>query len=281
VSETTRPRLAFSTLACPEWDAATVVRHAAEGGWDGIEWRGGPEGTVRSDWTEERRVGLRSAMDEAGLVSVAVTTYTDLISGDAAVVRTSIADAVAHAELARDLAAPAIRVFLGERDDDAPEETLERRAIDALSELLERVRALDVSVAIEPHDDHVRSERIRPLLEALPDPGLGVVWDIGNAWSVSEDPAVGLAAYDGRIAWVQVKDGTGVAETWRLCDLGDGDVPIDRALSSLHSGSALDGGGLPTVSLEWERAWDPELAPAEVALPRAHAWLMRHVGRDS
>jgi beta-glucosidase len=220
-------------------------------------------------------------MDAEGLASIAVTTYTNLISGDAGVVRGSIADAAAHAELARDLGAPAIRVFLGERDDEAPVETLERRAIDALDELLERVHPLGVSVAIEPHDDHVRSERIRPILEALPDPSLGVVWDIGNAWSVGEDPATGFAAYDGRIAWVQVKDGTGIEATWRLCDLGEGDVPIDRALSSLHPGSALDGGSLPTISLEWERAWDPELAPAEVALPRAHAWLVRHVGGDT
>jgi sugar phosphate isomerase/epimerase len=281
VSETSRPRLAFSTLACPEWDAATVVRQAAAGGWDGIEWRGGPDGTVRMRWTAERRADLRSAMDAEGLASIAVTAYTNVISGDPAVVRASIADAVAHAELAHDLGAPAIRVFLGERDDDAPVASLERRAVDALSDLLERVRPLGISVAIEPHDDHVRSERLRPILDALPDPSFGVVWDIGNAWSVGEDPGTGLAAYDGRIAWVQVKDGTGIDETWRLCELGDGDVPIDRALSSLQPGSALDRRSPPTISLEWERAWDPELAPAEVALPRAHAWLVEHVGRGT
>ena len=94
---------------------------------------------------------------------------------------------------------------------------------------------------------------------------------------MGEDPAIGLAAYDGRIAWVQVKDGTGIGETWRLCDLGEGDVPIGRALSRLRPGSALAGHDIPTISLEWERPWDPELAPAEVALPRAHAWLMTHV----
>jgi sugar phosphate isomerase/epimerase len=280
VSATDRPPLAFSTLACPEWDAATVVRHAAAGSWDGIEWRGGPDGTVRTDWTKERRASLRSAMDEAGLASIAVTTYTDLISGDSGVVRASVIDATTHAELARDLGAPAIRVFLGERDDDASPETLERRAIDALAELLERVRPFGVTVAIEPHDDHVHSDRIRPILDALPDPALGVVWDIGNAWSVGEDPAVGIAAYEGRVAWVQVKDGTGIGPTWRLCELGAGDVPLDRALSSLGPRSGL-GARDPAISLEWERAWDPELAPAEVALPRAHAWLVRHLRRGT
>ena len=278
---TRRPRLAFSTLACPEWDASTVVWHAATGGWDGIEWRGGPDGTVRTDWTADQRSALRQAVEVAGLRSIAVTTYSNVISGDPGVVRSSIADAVAHAELARDLGAPAIRAFLGERDDDATDGTLERRAIDALGELLDRVRALEVTVAVEPHDDHVRSDRIRPILDALPDPALGVVWDIGNAWSVGEDPADGLAAYAGRICWVQVKDGTGVDATWRLCDLGAGDVPLVRALASLAEACAVADTDVPPISLEWERAWDPDLAPAGIALPRAHAWLVRHVGRPA
>jgi len=217
-------------------------------------------------------------MDDAGLTSIAVTTYPNLISGDARVVRTSLADAAAHAELARDLDAPAIRVFIGERDDHVPGETLQRRAVDALGELLECVRPLGVSVAIEPHDDHVLAGTIGPILEALPDPALGVVWDIGNAWAAGEEPAAGIAAYAGRIAWVQVKDGKGVGETWRLCELGAGEVPLERALSSLADMCARSGMDLPYISLEWERAWDPDLGPPEIALPRAHAWLVRHVG---
>ncbi|HET8785743.1 MAG TPA: sugar phosphate isomerase/epimerase family protein [Candidatus Limnocylindrales bacterium] len=273
-----RPRLAFSTLACPGWDAATVLRYAAGGGWDAIEWRGGPQGTVRTDWTLASRRALRKAIDEAGLASLAVTTYSNFISADPAVIQASLADATAHAELARDLGATAIRVFLGERDDGASDAILEGRAIEALTDLLERVRALGVTVAIEPHDEHVRSERIRPILAALPDPALGVVWDIGNAWSVGELPATGMAAYAGRIAWVQVKDGRGLGETWRLCELGAGEVPLGRALSSLVAHSRSLNAALPTISLEWERAWDPDLAPPELALPRAHDWLLRHVG---
>ena len=279
VNGTSRPRLAFSTLGCPEWDAATVVRHAAANGWDGIEWRGGSDGTVRPDWRAAQRGALRRAMDDAGLASIAVTTYTNLISADQAVVRASIADATAHAELARDLGAPAIRVFLGERDDDAESDILGRRAIEALTELLEHVRPLGVTVAIEPHDDHVRSESIRPILDALQDPALGVVWDIGNAWSVGEDPATGIAAYTQRITWVQVKDGTGIGETWRLCELGMGDVPLDRAISELVAAYAGTAASLPPISLEWERAWHPYLAPPDVALPQAHAWLVDHLER--
>jgi sugar phosphate isomerase/epimerase len=281
VSGASGPTLAFSTLGCPEWDELEVVRQAAGGGWDGVEWRGGPDGTVRTGWPSGRRRELRRAMDDAGLASIAVTTYSNLISGQPSVIRASIDDAVAHAELATDLRAPAIRVFLGERDDDAPAAALEGRATDGLAVLVDRVRPLGVRVAVEPHDDHVRWPAIRPILEALRGDALGVVWDVGNAWSVGEDPADSLAAYRGRIAWVQVKDGTGTGSTWRLCEPGDGEVPLERALSALAAACSNDGVDVPPISLEWERAWHPDLAPAELVLPRALAWLQRQFARPA
>ena len=273
------PRLAFSTLACPEWTAATVVRRAAAIGFDAIEWRGGPDGTVRTAWGTTTRRSLRGALDDAGLGSIAVTTYTNLISGAPDVVTRSIDDAAAHAELAADLAAPVIRVFLGIRDDEADEAELARRAGDALARLLERTRPIGITVAIEPHDAHVHAASIRPILAAIDDPALGVVWDIGNAWSVGERPADGLAAYDGRIAYVQLKDGTGVDEAWRLSALGQGEVPLDEALRGLTQASAARRSPVPPISLEWERAWHEHLDPAEVALPAAHAWMREHVHR--
>jgi sugar phosphate isomerase/epimerase len=277
VTGTSRPRLAFSTLACPEWDAATVVARAAAGGWDGVEWRGGPEGTVRSDWPTERHAALRRAMQAADLDSIAVTTYTDLVHCDPSVVERSIAHAVASAEVAAELGAPVIRVFLGEPTDDAPVAVLTARAIPALERLLERVRRVGVAIAIEPHVAHVAAATIRPILDAFPDPSLGVVWDIANAWSVGERPDAGFAAYVGRIRYVQVKDGVGAGQAWRLTDLGAGDVPLDEALTALARGNAAAGAEPPPISLEWERAWHPDLAPAEIALPRARAWLVAHL----
>ena len=273
------PRLAFSTLACPEWTPETVVRRAAAIGFEGIEWRGGPEGTVRTASSPTKRRSLRRALDDAGLASIAVTTYTNLISADPDVIRQSIDDAADHAELAADLGAPVIRVFLGIRDDSAAGAELVRRAIDALSRLLERTRPIGITVAIEPHDAHVRASSIQPILETIDDPALGVVWDVGNGWSVGETPADGLAVYDGRIAYVQVKDGTGVDETWRLCAVGAGEVPLDDALRRLVTACAARRRPVPPISLEWERAWHEHLDLADTALPAGFAWLRDHVRR--
>src|SRR4051812_1209383 len=94
-----RPLIAFSTLACPEWDPEAVIARAAEFGYDAIEWRGGPEGTVRTAWDDARRAAVRDAIDRAGIRSVAVTAYTNLVSRDTATRRESGAELVRHAAL--------------------------------------------------------------------------------------------------------------------------------------------------------------------------------------
>jgi sugar phosphate isomerase/epimerase len=267
------PLLAFSTLGCPEWDAGRVVVEAARIGFGGIEWRGGPAGTVRTDWSGAQREGLRRAVADSGLRSIAVTAYSNLISGDAGVRTASVAALVEHLRLAADLGAPWVRAFVGIADDEAPPDELAERAIDGLAAALDATLRLPVGLALEPHDDHVLSSSLAPILAALPGPGLGVVWEIGNAWAAGEDPAIGIAGYAGRIAWVQVKDGTGRGGTWQLCPLGAGDVPLRRALGLLAVRSRELGRPMPPVSFEWERAWHPDLDPPEQALPAAYAWL--------
>jgi sugar phosphate isomerase/epimerase len=270
--------MAYSTLACPDWDAETAIDRAAAYRFDGIEWRGGAEGTVRTAWPLARRRAVRAALDQTGIAAIAVTAYPNLISGDPVERSSSVVGIVDHVTLAGDLGAPVVRVFIGIRDDLAPDAELRQRAVAGLREALERTSRSGVVLAIEPHDDHVRAEAVRPILEAIQDPRLGIVWDIANAWAAGEPPAAGLAAYGGRIAYVQVKDGTGRGAEWRLCALGAGEVPLDGALAGLVRWATEHGGSVPPISLEWERAWHPELAPPEVALPAARRWLADRFG---
>ena len=265
------PVLAFSTLGCPEWDAETVVERAAAFRYDGIEWRGGPDGTVSTAWSAADRRRIRRRMADAGLTSVAVTAYPNLITSDRPARQRSVREIRSHVDLAADLGAGSVRVFVGIRDDAASDEALVGRAVDGLQEALDHGRERGVGLAIEPHDDHVRAESIRPILAAIPDPLIGVAWDIANAWSVGEDPEEGVRGYAGRIRYVQVKDGVGQNADWRLCGLGDGEVPLERALRALVASTA--DGRIPPISLEWERAWHPDLAPPDVALPAARSWL--------
>ena len=267
--------LAFSTLACPEWSPEEVIRRAAAMGYAGIEWRGGPDGHVRMDWPGPRRGAIRRAMADDGVEALAVTSYTDFISSDAGVRRKSVDHLRRHVELAADLGARCVRAFVGIADDGSPADVLIDRAADGLHEVVTTARDLGVGIAIEPHDDFATTSSIAPIIDRLDGSAVGVVWDIVNAWGAGEGPDVGITTIGDRIRYVQVKDARWVGDAgdvWQLTPIGDGDVPLSSALTSLAAR-----GPLPPLSVEWERAWHPELDSAEIALPRALVALRRLV----
>jgi sugar phosphate isomerase/epimerase len=262
------PRLAFSTLACPEWDPLEVVERAATMGFDGIEWRGGEDGHAGAQLPVADRSTLRQAMDERGLTAIAVTTYTDLVHPSAAVRDATVEDLLRHAEVAEALGAPSLRAFPGDRSDDVSDEVLLDRAADTLGRAVARLAGTGISIAIEPHDAFMSSAAIAGLLARLDHPQVGAVWDAGNTWSIGEQPEEGIRALGPWLRYVQFKDGTGRLPDWHLTLLGQGEVPLGQGIRLL----ARDHPEVP-VSIEWERPWHPELPPAEVALPAGLAHL--------
>jgi sugar phosphate isomerase/epimerase len=264
----TAPILAFSTLACPEWTPLEVVDEAAAMGFGGIEWRGGPDGHAGSHLPVAERRAIRAAMDAHGLVSIAVTTYTDLVHPSQAVRQASIEELRAHADVATDLGAPTLRAFPGDRVDDVPDAELLDRAADTLLRAGEALAGSRISIAVEPHDAFMASAPIAGLLARLDHPRVGAIWDAGNTWSIGEEPEEGIEALGPWLRYVQVKDGLGRRPDWHLTLLGEGEVPLGRALALL----ARVHPALP-VSIEWEKPWYPELPSADVALPAGLAHL--------
>ena len=263
------PALAFSTLACPEWSADDIVARAAAIGYDAIEWRGGPDGHVSTGWSAPRRAALHRLTVEHGMSALAVTSYTNFVTGDAHERADSVDHLRRHIELAAELGAPRVRAFVGIVDDDAPLFDLIERAVDGLAACVDSARASGVAIAIEPHDDFDTASSIAPILARL-EPSVGAVWDIVNAWGGGEDPAAGAEAIGQRVRYVQVKDAQWAGGEWRLTPIGEGAVPLVEGLRAL---AAI--GPLPPLSLEWERAWHPALDPPDVALPRELIALRR------
>ncbi len=268
-----KPRIAFSTLACPQWTWETVIEQARAMGYDGLEWRGGEQGHVNPSWTTSQRAALKRRMDQAQLVSLAVTSYTSFTSDDPRVRALNVESLQQHLELAADIGAPYVRVFLGELAKGQSFESVQSQIIECLSAALPHAHATGVGMAIEHHDDFVRTAALVPFLSALDDPYVGAVWDIANAWSAGESPEAGARNLAGRIAYVQVKDGTGQRPHWQLMPVGAGQVPLARALEQLRAQDYAGG-----FSVEWEYAWHPELPPPEGALPQALRFLRARWG---
>ena len=260
--------LTFSTLGCGEWSRETVIERAAAFGYDGVEWRGGPQGHVSPALPAAERQALRRRVTDAGLLSLAVTAYSRFVSPEAAERAAQLDHLRQHLDLAADLGAAYVRTFLGQLP---PGRTVAQAApaiADNLRAAAEYAAPLGVIVTPESHDDWVRSAALAEVLAAVPHPALRALWDFGNAFAAGEDPAEGLRLLGPRLGYVHVKDGLLIDGQWRLTQLGQGQVPLKNVIHGLR---ALGYTGALTV--EWERAWHPELEPAETALPAALAVL--------
>jgi sugar phosphate isomerase/epimerase len=256
----------FSTLACPSWTIQTVIANASAFGYDGIEWRGGPQGHIQPTAPTEQKTSLRQMCSDAGLMVLAVTAYTSFVSSSAEERQANIDDLRRYADLAAELGANYVRTFLGELPEGTNlDSSIYEKISDCLNIASDYAVSVGVKIAIEPHDDFVLSSTVIPILhQDKSHPALGVIWDIGNAFAAGEDPEEGFELLKDRIAYVQVKDGKGRGAEWQLCSLGEGNVPLSQAFQLLL---AHDYEG--AFSVEWEYAWHPELDPPEIALPAA------------
>lgn len=266
----------FSTLACGEWSAETVITRAVAFGYDGLEWRGGTQGHVSTTMPPAERQALRRRVGEAGLISLAVTAYSRFVSPEASERAAQLDELRRHLDLAADLGATFVRTFIGQ----LPPGRTAAQALPGICECLhaaaEHAATIGVVVAAETHDDFVRAAAVAEIIQAVKHPALQVVWDFGNAFAAGEDPAEGLARLGPDLGFVQIKDGVRTGADWRLTRFGEGEVPLARVIRDLLA--AGYGGGL---SVEWERAWHPELDPAETALPAALAAMRRWLAAAS
>jgi sugar phosphate isomerase/epimerase len=198
-------------------------------------------------------------------MSLAVTAYTSFVSNSAGERQANVDELRRYADLAVELDAKYVRVFLGELPEgtDIDSSVYEKISV-CLSTAAAHADSVGVKIAVEPHDDFVRSSIVVPILSRVQHPALRVIWDIANAFAAGEDPAEGFVLLKDRLAYVQVKDGKRFGYEWQLCSLGQGNVPLDQA-SELLLAHNYQG----AFSVEWEYAWHPELDPPERALPAA------------
>ncbi|NUT07052.1 MAG: sugar phosphate isomerase/epimerase [Hamadaea sp.] len=264
-------KLAFSTLGCSGLPLPEVVRLAQETGWPGVELRAAPDEPIHIGLSSAGRAAAKAAL--AGVTPLCVASYVKVAAdGDD---DACVADALAHADLAKDLGIPAVRVFpgasapgTGTLSPDAAQSSAEadERAVRRLATIAQRLPD-GVQIWLETHDSHPRGVDVARILQQVDDDRVRAIWDVLHPWRVGEPLTVSLAALHPYLAHVQVKDVLSPAERTPL-PLGAGTVPLRDALDLLRR-EAYDG----WLSLEWESKWHPEAGPLREALIASRAWL--------
>jgi sugar phosphate isomerase/epimerase len=258
-------RLAFSTLGCAGDPLDAVLELATSNDIRGLELRAADDEFTSVGLTAAQRRELRQRIEVAGLEILAVNSYVHLCGVDEQPLD-------AHLELAADLGARGVRVFL--RDDATPNAGTETdgptpgelRAMDRVASAPK-----DVHVLLETHDSHSSGKSVATFCDLLdrevPGHNAKVIWDAAHTWRTGESPAESLDLLQPWLDFVQIKDSDS-RQGFRPVRIGAGDYPINELLT------ALDGTDY-WLSLEWERKWHPDLPPLAEALPATRAWIKR------
>jgi sugar phosphate isomerase/epimerase len=234
--------LGFSTLGCPGLPLPEVVALAHRYGVDLVELRCTADEPVHSGLSAEERRAVRNTLASVRVGTLA--TYFRLCENDPA-------EIAPLAELARDLGAPALRIFAGRTPETTVELAAERLA--AASQV-----AGDVTLLLETHDMFLRGTEIAAVLAGSGARNVGAVWDIMHTWRAGESPTEAARALGPWVGEVQVKDAASGTERRPMIP-GTGTVPIRESLA------ALDNYTGPVV-LEHETRWYADADPFEDSL---------------
>jgi sugar phosphate isomerase/epimerase len=272
-------KLAFSTLACPQWSTEQVITNALNFGYDAIELRL-LDGEVIDPVKDAAKVVQAVKLSRSnGLEVCALDTSSRVNQPDEEGRAATLDDLRAWFRLAQEVQVPLLRIFGGsgkyDKGDTKPQPTeqeADRQVIDFLGQIAQEAVQAHVTVALETHDSFSSARRVGNILKAVNSPSVGALWDSQHPYRVGET-AEEVYNYLGRdkIVHVHVKDAlrTGATEKdWQLKLLGEGEVPVREQLQLLQQ-NGYNG----YASVEWEKKWHPEIPEPEVALPQHIHWL--------
>jgi sugar phosphate isomerase/epimerase len=265
-------RLAFSTLACPGWSLEQTVEVAAACGYRGLELRLIDGETIEPDLSRDERRRVRGLLAGAGLPVVAVDTSVRLAGAEPG---QAAADLRSFLDLAAEWESPLIRVFAGAWPPGHTREAVLEGMAHLLAIVAPDAERAGVGIALETHDTLSSAGDLAAVLERVPSPAVGGLWDVLHTHRMGETPAQVMRCLGERLLHVHVKDGrpqAGEGE-WELVLLGAGEVPVAGCLRAL-----TEHGYDRWLSVEWEKKWHPEIAEPEVALPQHAAELTRLIG---
>ncbi len=272
-----RMKLAFSSVACPSWDLATMVQHARDHGYDGIELRG-LQGQMHLPLAPELasnpgRVG--ELMRETGIELVCLCSSASFHVDDPSEIARNLAEVREYLDLAASLGCPFVRVHAGEIPRarflgfERREAVLGRVAA-AIRQLVPYAAERRVTVLIENGGDFADSAAMWYVCDAVDSPVVKCCWSPFAARIRRERPTTSIPRLGARIGLVQLSDGKfGVNGSMEgYAPPGQGEIEIPRLIQLLKG---IGFGGYLVV--HWPKLWVPSLADADAVLPAAAQYI--------
>lgn len=274
-------KIAFTTLGCPGWDLATICARAKEYGFDGVDFRGyldtlditmSPEFTRNVEETTSQLTG--AGLEVSGISSSITVCVPERREQNLEEARRTI-------PVAKNIGAQYVRVFGGGDPNQYSRNELAKIGAEMIERILMLDGARDLKWCFETHDQWIQSKDCKLLLDAIPDPAFGALWDMGHTPRVGmEMPAETIKALGSRVLYTHIKDAEynprhpqAMGDGWRYMLPGTGMLPLKEAVFSL-----VENGYQGWMVYEHEKRWHPELWEPEIAFPAFARWARSILG---
>jgi len=269
-------KISFTTLSCPDWSWDKIVSEAVRLGYDGIEIRG-IDGEMyipkATPFIHENIYATIRSLKEKGI------KITNLGSGvefhDMNKFDMYLSEGKEYIDLASKLGVPYVRVFGNKILNPAKREETIELISSGLKQLSDYCMNKNVMCLLETHGDFANVENLMPVLDKVNSPYLGVLWDVEHTFKVyGEDIMEFVDSMVKYIRHVHIKDTKKGVDCFKLCKIGEGDIPIPRIIDVLNN-NGYDG----YLSLEWEKKYNPHLEEPEMIIPAYIDYIKKYLGK--
>jgi sugar phosphate isomerase/epimerase len=275
-------KLAFMTLGCPNWDLATICRRGQEYGYDGVDFRSYLDTldiTLRPEFTTGV-AATRRMLNDAGLEVSAISSSINVCAPEK--METDLEEARRTIAVAMNLGATNVRIY-GGGNPNTPRPELAKIGNECINRILALEGADQLHWLFETHDLWIKAADCKLLLDRIPNPAFGALWDMGHTYRVGgEKPGESFKAFvdpngKSRVGYTHIKDAVydpqhklAMEDGWHYVLPGEGELPLAESIALLRA-NGYDG----WLQFEHEKRWHPNLLEPEVAFPAFSAWARK------
>lgn len=279
-------KVAFSTVACPDWTLEQVAAFGSSSEFDGVELRTFGHGStpIACDPAHIAASKMRAMFADAGVSPCSLATgcrfdepiFPPVIGRVISDTDRGVREAKSIIHMAAAMDIPFVRVFGFEfRKGDSPK-LAERRVIERLDMVVDAARNTGVKVVLENGGSFPMATDVLRVISEIDHPLLGASYSPSAAVGTGETPTEGVSALAERLWMVKIKD----VRDGRPCPIGEGELGCASTVRALAS-RRFSG----WLVVEWDRLWAPELAePGSIladAASKLRQWSARPNGRHA
>lgn len=265
-------KIAFSTLACPDWTLNQVAQKAAAMGYLGVDLRSflSVKERMVNDPMSNDPSETRAIFEDAGVIPLCLSTGVKfdkmieppLIGRIFVNEEAGVSDAKQFVDLADRAGVKFVRVFGCDLPAAEPVTWSMRRVVDRLSLTAQTCRNTDVRLLIENGGSFARSSEQLDLIQRVDSQWLGASYNMLAAVNAGECPVDGVRALADHLQIVRISD---VDDDGNPVMLGTGRFPIAKLIQTLR-----EIGYTGWLVYEYPKLWGPN-APLDSEHVLAHA----------